>query len=78
MSSSDLDNYTKEVNKENNMLINILSRHTGQLFDNVYKDCKIDKYMSAKEAKDYGLIDEIIKNKKIVPPLKKPKKRKKK
>jgi len=44
----------------NDNIMSILARHTGQEMEKVRKDCERDLYFSAKEAKDYGLIDEII------------------
>lgn len=41
-------------------LYNIISETTGQPYDKVFKDCERDNYLTAKEALDYGLIDEII------------------
>ncbi|MBI2097083.1 MAG: ATP-dependent Clp endopeptidase proteolytic subunit ClpP [Candidatus Sungbacteria bacterium] len=41
----------------------ILAKHTGQKLEKIEKDTDRDFWMSAEEAKDYGLIDEIIKRK---------------
>jgi ATP-dependent Clp protease protease subunit len=38
----------------------ILAKHTGQSLEKVQKDTDRDYFMSAQEAKDYGLIDEVI------------------
>lgn len=40
----------------------ILATKTGQSLDKIYKDTDRDFYMTAKEAKDYGIIDNIITN----------------
>lgn len=42
----------------------ILAKHTGQKLDRIERDTDRDFYLSANEAKEYGLIDEIIKTKK--------------
>ncbi len=42
----------------------ILAKHTGQKIDKLERDTDRDFWMNAEEAKEYGLIDEIIKNKK--------------
>jgi len=42
----------------------ILSTHTGQSLEKVQKDTDRDYFMSAEEAKEYGLIDEVIMGKK--------------
>ena len=44
----------------------IISFHTGQDRDQVEKDCDRDNYMSADEAKEYGLVDEVVKSQKEV------------
>ncbi len=38
----------------------ILARHTGQPFDTVERDVERDRIMSAQQAKDYGMVDEVI------------------
>ncbi|MGC9047023.1 MAG: ATP-dependent Clp endopeptidase proteolytic subunit ClpP [Minisyncoccia bacterium] len=42
----------------------ILAKHTGQKIEQIEKDTDRDFYLTSQEAKDYGLIDEIIKTKK--------------
>jgi len=42
------------------MLNEILAKNTGQKLSKVEKDADRDFWMSAKEAKEYGLIDEVI------------------
>lgn len=54
----------KQVIKVKDKLNNILAQHTGQPLNKIEKDTDRDFYMSAKEAKDYGLIDHIIQPKK--------------
>jgi ATP-dependent Clp protease protease subunit len=41
-------------------LYEILSNHTGQNYETIEKDCDRDNWMTAKEAKEYGLIDEVL------------------
>jgi len=57
---SDIDIQAREVLRYKALLNQILSRHTGQTVEQVEKDTDRDYYMSAKEACDYGLIDEVI------------------
>jgi ATP-dependent Clp protease protease subunit len=38
----------------------ILAKHTGQSYETVERDVERDKIMSSVQAKDYGLIDEVI------------------
>ena len=40
----------------------LYSRHTGKTVDQVEKDMDRDRFMSAEEAVDYGLIDKVIQN----------------
>ncbi len=54
----------KHILKTRERLNQILARHTGQPLSKIEKDTDRDYHMSAEEAKDYGLIDEIIKGKK--------------
>jgi len=51
----------KHIIKIKDKLNQILAKHTGQPLSKIEKDTDRDFYMSAAEAKDYGLIDEIIK-----------------
>lgn len=44
----------------------ILSLHTGQPFDVVKRDTERDKYFSADEAKDYGLVDHVLESPRLV------------
>lgn len=48
---------TLEVKKD---LYNILSKHSGQSYDKIEKDSDRDYWMRAAEAKEYGLIDEVL------------------
>ncbi len=53
----------KQIIKIKEKLNNILAKHTGQPLEKVEKDTDRDFYLSADEAKEYGLIDEVIKTK---------------
>jgi ATP-dependent Clp protease protease subunit len=53
----------KQIVKIKEKLNNILAKHTGQPLEKVEKDTDRDFYLSAEEAKEYGLIDEVIKTK---------------
>ena len=48
----------------NSRTIKILSENTGQSIAKITKDCKVDRYMTAQEALDYGIIDKIQKPRK--------------
>ncbi|MBP6964833.1 MAG: ATP-dependent Clp endopeptidase proteolytic subunit ClpP [Armatimonadetes bacterium] len=57
---SDIDIQAKEVLRYRALLNEILSKHTGQAIEKVEKDTDRDYFMSALEAKEYGLIDDVI------------------
>jgi len=54
----------KQIIKIKEKLNKILAKHTGQPLEKIEKDTDRDFYLSADEAKEYGLIDEVIKTKK--------------
>ncbi len=53
----------RQILKIKDKLNQILAKHTGQSLSKIEKDTDRDFYLSAQEAKEYGLVDEIIKNK---------------
>ena len=57
---TDIEIYTKEVIKMKEQLNGILSKHTGRSMEQIDKDTDRNNFMSAEDAKAYGLIDEII------------------
>lgn len=58
--ATDIEISAKHILKIKQKLNKILARHTGQPVAKIEKDSDRDYYMSAPEAKDYGIIDEII------------------
>lgn len=58
--ASDLEIEAKEINSLKKELYEIVSERTGQTYDKVYKDSDRDYWMTAQDAKKYGMIDEII------------------
>ncbi|MEA1909856.1 MAG: ATP-dependent Clp endopeptidase proteolytic subunit ClpP [Patescibacteria group bacterium] len=58
--ATDIDIQAKEILRIKEILNDVLSRHTGQPIDKVDKDTDRDYYMSPGEAKEYGVIDEIV------------------
>jgi ATP-dependent Clp protease protease subunit len=58
---TDIEIQAREMTKTRDMLENILADHTGQSVAQIHKDCERDNYMSAEEAKKYGLIDGVLK-----------------
>lgn len=61
--ASDIEIVHTEIQKLKKELYNILSFHTGQTYDKVWADSDRDHWMIAEEAKEYGLIDEVLKGK---------------
>ena len=62
--SADLRIQMAETNKLENLLFQILADKTGKTTKQIAKDCDRDYYMSAEEAKAYGIIDTVIESKK--------------
>jgi ATP-dependent Clp protease protease subunit len=58
--ASDIEIQAKEIMRMRELLDEVIAHHTGQLIEKVRKDTDRDFIMSAEEAKDYGLIDEVI------------------
>ncbi|HBW47788.1 TPA: ATP-dependent Clp endopeptidase proteolytic subunit ClpP [bacterium] len=58
--ASDVAIQAKEILRVKEMINNILVKSTGQMVEMIEKDTDRDKFMSAEEAKVYGLIDEVI------------------
>ncbi|MGI8657373.1 MAG: ATP-dependent Clp endopeptidase proteolytic subunit ClpP [Candidatus Limnocylindria bacterium] len=56
----DVEIQMREMMHLTDRLMKILAEHTGQNFDTVKRDSERDKFMSADEAKAYGLIDEVF------------------
>lgn len=62
--ATDMEIEAKEINSLKKELYEIISDTTGQVYDKVYKDSERDYWMTASEAKKYGMIDEIIQKRK--------------
>ncbi len=58
--ASDVAIHAKEIIRVKNDLNNIIHKHSGQRLDVIARDTDRNFYMSAEEAKEYGLIDEIF------------------
>ncbi|OGW79624.1 MAG: ATP-dependent Clp endopeptidase, proteolytic subunit ClpP [Omnitrophica bacterium RIFCSPLOWO2_12_FULL_44_17] len=59
-SASDIHIQAKEILKLKEQLNEILAKHTSQPLDRIEKDTDRDYFMSAMEAKDYGIVDHVI------------------
>ena len=58
--ASDIEITAREIVKTKKELYSILSQHTGQASKKIEKDADRDFWMSATEAKEYGMIDEVL------------------
>ncbi|HCV23453.1 MAG TPA: ATP-dependent Clp protease proteolytic subunit [Candidatus Latescibacteria bacterium] len=58
--ATDLDIHAREMLKTREEINRLLASHTGQDIEKLAKDTDRDFYMSPKEAKEYGLIDDIV------------------
>src|SRR5216117_700708 len=64
--ASDVERQVDFMFKLKKRLIRILAHHTGQTEEKVHVDSDRDYYMSADEAKAYGLVDEVVKSRKEI------------
>jgi ATP-dependent Clp protease protease subunit len=67
--ASDVEIRVKYMLKLKHRLNSIIAKHTGKAFEQVEKDCDRDNFMTAQEAKDYGLVDEVVQSRKEIPGL---------
>lgn len=58
--AEDIRIQAEEILKAKKMIIELLSRHTGLTPDRIAEETERDKYLSAQEAKEYGLIDDVL------------------
>jgi ATP-dependent Clp protease protease subunit len=58
--ATDIDIHAKEILKTRDTLNELLSKHTGQPIDKIKNDTERDNFMSSPQAKEYGLIDEVL------------------
>ena len=65
--ASDISIHAKEILKLKDELNQILAKHTGQPLERIEKDSDRDFFMSAAEAKNYGLVDQVIESKSEIP-----------
>ena len=65
--ASDVERQVEFMFKLKRRLEAIIAHHTGKPVEQVHKDADRDYYMSAEEAKEYGLVDEVVKSRKEIP-----------
>jgi len=57
---TDIEIQAKEYLRQNEIMIEILAKHTGQDGEKIRKDIDRDFWMSADQAKEYGIVDEVL------------------
>jgi ATP-dependent Clp protease protease subunit len=67
--ASDVEIRVKYMLKLKHRLNSIIAKHSGKAFEQVEKDCDRDNFMTAIEAKEYGLVDEVVQSRKEIPGL---------
>jgi ATP-dependent Clp protease protease subunit len=60
--ASDIEIQAKEILYLRSKMNELLSRHTGQSIERIERDTDRDRYLSAEEAREYGLVDNVITN----------------
>ncbi|HHD11428.1 MAG TPA: ATP-dependent Clp endopeptidase proteolytic subunit ClpP [Deltaproteobacteria bacterium] len=58
--ATDIDIQAREILRLRKELTKILSKHTGQSMDKIHRDTERDFFMTGEEAREYGIIDEVI------------------
>lgn len=58
--AADIEIHAKEVLRRNEVVKEILARHTGRTMEEITRDTDRDFFMDADRAKDYGIVDEIL------------------
>ena len=58
--ASDIDIHAREILKTRGLLNEILAKHTGQKVDKIAVDTERDNFMGAEQAREYGLIDQVL------------------
>lgn len=58
--ASDIEITAREIQKLKKELYDIIAKHSGRTYDEVWRDSDRDYWMKAEEAKEYGMIDEVL------------------
>ncbi|MCX7544743.1 ATP-dependent Clp endopeptidase proteolytic subunit ClpP [Marinicella gelatinilytica] len=62
--ASDIDIHAREVLKVKQKMNEIMAKHSGQDIEKIEKDTDRDNFLSAEEAKEYGLVDHVVSHRK--------------
>jgi ATP-dependent Clp protease protease subunit len=71
--ATDISIQAQEILRLKDRINEILAKHCGKADETVAKDTDRDRFMSAEDAKGYGLVDEVVKSRKEIPGLNEPK-----
>ena len=63
--AEDIDIQAKEIIRMTDILNEVLAYHTGRKIEQIAEDTQRDFYFSSQEAKEYGIIDEVMQNRKL-------------
>ena len=63
--AEDIDIQAKEIIRMTDILNEVLAHHTGRKIEQIAEDTQRDFYFSSEEAKEYGIIDEVMQNRKL-------------
>ena len=63
--AEDIDIQAKEIIRMTDILNEVLARHTGRKIQQIAEDTQRDFYFSSQEAKEYGIIDQVMQNRKL-------------
>ena len=58
--ATELDIHAREVIKVKRRMNEIMQKHTGKTIDEIERDTDRDNFMTAEEARDYGLVDKVL------------------
>jgi ATP-dependent Clp protease, protease subunit len=65
--AADVDIFTREMLRTRDRINEILAYHTGQTVDQIKLDTERDRWLTAEEAKDYGIVDEVLALPRVAP-----------
>jgi len=66
--ASDIDIHAREILKSRERLNQLLAKHTGQTLETIQLDTERDNFMGSEEAKEYGLIDQVLSRRSALTP----------
>ena len=63
--AEDIDIQAKEIIRMTDIVNDVLALHTGRKIEQIAEDTQRDFYFSSQDAKEYGIIDEVMQNRKL-------------